>query len=195
MKINYPEIGVCGLSCRLCPNYNTDAPSRCQGCKSEGRMAVGCPFITCALRRKGVEFCWDCEESASCERWRKHREEGKRSDSFKCYQKLEEDIAFVQKNGVAEFERLQKTRERLLREMLRGFNEGRSKSYLCIASTVLEIGELEEALGKARRESEGSGLKEKSKTLHSILDAIAARRHYLLRLRKGGKGSEDGPNG
>jgi len=21
MEINYPEIGICGLSCRLCPSY------------------------------------------------------------------------------------------------------------------------------------------------------------------------------
>ena len=25
MKIGYPEIGICGLSCRLCPYYNTNA--------------------------------------------------------------------------------------------------------------------------------------------------------------------------
>jgi hypothetical protein len=26
-------------------------------------MAVGCPFITCAVKKKGIEFCWDCEEN------------------------------------------------------------------------------------------------------------------------------------
>jgi len=34
MQIKYPEIGICGLSCRLCPIYNTKAESRCLGCKS-----------------------------------------------------------------------------------------------------------------------------------------------------------------
>lgn len=42
MEIEYPEIGICGLSCVLCPNYNTNTKSRCLGCKSEDRMAVGC---------------------------------------------------------------------------------------------------------------------------------------------------------
>jgi hypothetical protein len=106
MKIKYPEIGICGLSCRLCPNYNTDTKSRCLGCKSEGGMAVGCPFITCAVKKRGIEFCWDCQENESCEKWRKHREFGKRHDTFKCNQKLENDIAFIQRNGVAEFEKL-----------------------------------------------------------------------------------------
>ncbi len=35
--------------------------------------------------------------------------------------------------------------------MLQEFNEGRSKSYYCIAATVMEIGELEEALTRSRR--------------------------------------------
>ncbi|MGC7847276.1 hypothetical protein ACP3TJ_09500, partial [Desulforudis sp. 1088] len=50
-----------------------------------------------ALRKKGVEFCWDCEENKTYEKWRKHREAGKKVDSFKCYQKLDDDIAFIQK--------------------------------------------------------------------------------------------------
>lgn len=108
MKIRYPEIGVCGLSCRLCPMYHIEGESRCGGCKTEARMAVGCPFITCAVKKKGIEFCWDCRENTACEKWKNHRESGKRHDSFKCYQKLEDDISFIQKNGVDMFEKSQK---------------------------------------------------------------------------------------
>jgi len=184
MKIKYPEIGICGLSCRLCPNFNTEAESRCLGCKSEGRIAVGCSFITCAIKKKGVEFCWDCEENKTCDKWKKHREIGKKHDSFKCYQKLEEDIEFIQKNGVAKFEKMQKIREQILNEMLKEFNEGRSKSYYCIVSTVMDIEELKQALDKARQQSQGLETKEKSKLLHSILGEIAGRKKYHLKLRK-----------
>ncbi len=147
-------------------------------------MAVGCPFITCAIKRKGIEFCWECEENESCEKWRKHREAGKRFDSFKCYQKLEDNIAFIQKNGIKEFERGQKNREKLLKEMLQYFNEGRSKSYYCIAATVLEIEELEKALRTAKEETKGLEIKEKSKVLHSLIDEVAKRKNYYLKLRK-----------
>jgi hypothetical protein len=184
VKIKYPEIGICGLSCRLCPHYHTEGASRCCGCKTEYRMGAGCPFITCALKKKGIEFCWDCEENETCEKWMKHREAGKKADSFKCYQKLENDIAFIQKNGVDEFKKIQKMRENLLKEMLREFNEGRSKSYYCIAATVMETGELEEALTEARKNSTGSEIKERSRALHSILDEIARQRRYSLKLRK-----------
>jgi len=184
MQIKYPEIGICGLSCRLCPMYNTEAESRCLGCKSTSRIAVGCPFITCAVKKKGIEFCWDCQKNKTCEKWKNHREAGKKVDSFKCYQKLEEDILFIQKNGISEFEKIQKIREHLLKEMLKDFNEGRSKSYYCIAATVLDIEELKEALPRAKKESDGLDIRGKSKVLHSILNDIALKKNYCLKLRK-----------
>ena len=147
-------------------------------------MVVGCPFITCAIKRKGIEFCWECKENDSCEKWRKHREAGKRFDSFKCYQKLEDNIAFIQKNGIKELEKVQKIREKLLKEMLQCFNEGRSKSYYCIAVTVLEIEELEKVLRKAKEESKGLEIKERSRVLHSLVDEVARRKNYYLKLRK-----------
>jgi hypothetical protein len=184
MSIKYPEIGICGLSCRLCPMYNTEAESKCLGCKSTTRMAVGCPFITCALKKKGIEFCWDCKENKACKKWKKHRKAGKKSDSFKCYQKLEEDIRFIQKNGIGEFEKTQKNRENLLKEMLKDYNEGRSKSYYCVAATVLEIEELREVLTRAKRESNRLDIRRRAKVLHSILDDIAVKKNYCLKLRK-----------
>ena len=184
MQFQNPELGICGLSCRLCPMYHTAGKSKCGGCKSEFRMGAGCPFITCAVKKKQLEFCWDCPEHKTCEKWSKHRELGKKYDSFKCYQKLENNIEFIQTNGVEEFEKLQKTRENLLKEMLQFFNEGRSKRYYCIAATVFEIDELQQLLNEAQEKSKGLTLKEKSMLLHSLLDSVAQKKGYLLKLRK-----------
>jgi acyl-CoA reductase-like NAD-dependent aldehyde dehydrogenase len=68
--------------------------------------------------------------------------------------------------------------------MLAEFNDGRSKSYYCIAATVLEINELHQALRAAKERTKDVALKEKAKTLHSILDQIAKEKGYLLKLRK-----------
>ena len=184
VKIVHPEIGICGLSCRLCPMHHVDGESRCGGCKSEFRMTAGCPFITCAIRKREIEFCWDCTEHNTCEKWSKHREGGKNHDSFKCYQKLEDNIAFIQENGVSEFEKLQKKREKLLKQMLRDFNEGRSKRYYCIAATVFEIDELQKLLNAGIGLSKGFEIRGKSKVLHSLLDSAANKKNYLLKLRK-----------
>jgi hypothetical protein len=147
-------------------------------------MRVGCSFIRCAVKEKSIEFCWDCDESARCERWEKHREASKVGDSFVCYQKLEDNIRFIQEHGVEAFEKEQRVREKLLKEMLQWFNEGRSKTFYCIASTVLEIKELENALHEAKKHVEGLNIKEKAKVLHQILDNIAERKNYYLKLRK-----------
>jgi len=184
MKVEHPEIGVCGLSCRLCPAYHRETASKCDGCKTESRMIAGCPFISCAVKKRGIEFCWLCEENKTCQKWKKHRELGKLHDSFVCYQKLEDNISFIQKQGISEFEKQQKTRERLLSDMLKEFNEGRSKTYYCIAATVLEIEDLEKSLAEARKQANGLEPKEKARILHAILDRRAEKRKILLKLRK-----------
>ena len=184
MKISYVEIGVCGLSCRLCPAYYRETKSKCEGCKSEYRMGAACPFHNCGVKKKGIEFCGFCYENPACARWGKFREMGKQHDSIVCYQKLEDNIAFIQKNGVEEFEKQQKTREKLVRSMLSEFNDGRSKTFYCIAATILEVGELENVLEEAREKSMGFDLKAKSEIMHSLLNKIAENRNYLLKLRK-----------
>ncbi len=184
MGERYQEIGICGLSCRLCPMYHIKGESRCSGCKSESRKFVGCSFIRCAVKKKGIEFCWDCEENIECEKWNKHREASKVGDSFVCYQKLEDNIDFIQEKGIDQFEKEQLIREKLLKEMLHEFNEGRSKNFYCISATVLEIEELINALNEARKQSEDLNIKEKAKVLHQILNNIAERKNYYLKLRK-----------
>ena len=184
MDIKYPVIGICGLSCRLCPMYRSESSSKCAGCKSAERIALGCPFITCAIKNVGVEFCWECSKNQSCEKWGKHRLAGREHDSFKSYQKLQDDISFIRSKGVEAFDEEQKIRESLLIRLLKNFNEGRSKSYYCIAATVMDIDELKTALEKASAETKSMSIKEKSRIMHSILDDIAVKKGYHLKLRK-----------
>lgn len=184
MQIDHVEIGICGLSCRLCPAYHRETKSKCPSCKSEYRMGAACAFHNCVLKKKAVEFCGFCEENATCERWRNHRDFSKSHDTATCYQKVEDNIAFIQKNGIREFEKQQKTRENLLKAMLAEFNERRSKTLYCIAATVLETGELETVLNEARAQTEGLSVKEKAEKLHSLLNEVANEKNYVLKLRK-----------
>jgi hypothetical protein len=123
-------------------------------------------------------------ESKICEKWKKLRESSREHDSFKCYQTLEDDLNYIEKYGIEKFDEQQRIREQLLKEMLSEFNEGRSKSYYCIAATVMKIEELQNALNQARKNSNGLELRAKSKVMHSVLDAIARDNSYYLKLRK-----------
>ncbi len=109
---------------------------------------------------------------------------GKQHDSIVCYQKLEDNINFIKKSGLEEFEKQQETRERVVQSMLPEFNDGRSKTFYCIAATMLEIDELKKALEEAREKSINLDLKAKAEIMHSTLNNIAKNKGYLLKLRK-----------
>jgi hypothetical protein len=175
----HPEVGICGLSCRLCPRYSTGC--RCRS--REHKEVRWCPFIPCA-EGKCVEFCWNCKENNSCARWRRKRAFGRDHDSFKCYQKLEDDIAFVRENGLCTFIEVLNRRGWLLDEMLKEFDEGKSRSFYCIAATVFGLQELEDAIKRSQEISSGLDVKVKSEALRSILEETAKRKNYLLKPRK-----------
>ena len=77
-------------------------------------MATGCQFMTCAVKEKGIAFCWECDESETCEIWKKKREHAKLHDTFKCQQTLEADIALIDEIGIKKFERDQQAKEQML---------------------------------------------------------------------------------
>jgi hypothetical protein len=183
-KIRYPEIGVCGLPCRLCAMFHVDGPSRCRGCKSPGRRDAGCPFHVCAIQRKGVEFCGDCPDGELCPRWTKFRERRATMDTVVCSQTLESDLEWTERKGLAAYDQLQKERLRLLKKMLADFNEGRSKGYYCIAATVLDLAGLKKILDEAEKRGKGLVLKERSVILRALLDARADKKGYVLRRRR-----------
>ena len=184
MEFDYPATGVCGLSCRLCPRYHTDGSSRCGGCKSPFRMGAGCPFVTCAVKKKGIELCTDCAEGETCERWKGHRDLSKTLDTFVCYQKLQDNFSSSNRIRHPGVRRGAEKRCKLLEVMLAGYDDGRSKGFFCVAATVMEIGELEQALASAEASSAGMPVKGEGKSYARVLEGIAAAKHYYIALRK-----------
>ncbi len=123
MEVKYKDFGICGLPYQLYSMHHMNSKGKCEGCKSEMRIKRRCHFITCAIKKKKVEFCWDCNENPKCDRWNRRRISAKELDSVKySYQKLEEDILFIKENGIEEFKRLQDIREEILRDLLVNFN-------------------------------------------------------------------------
>ena len=52
-------------------------------------------------------------------------------------------MSFIREHGIEKFIGQQRKRIRIFEELLRDFNDGRSKSYFCIAATLLPIEDLE----------------------------------------------------
>jgi hypothetical protein len=186
----YPTVGCCGLDCGLCPNHYTEGPSRCPGCGSKEFLEKHppCGYITCCVKKHGLEVCGECEEFR-CGKFDKWGPEGPERDSFISYQKVVANMDFIKNNGVKKFVKEQEKRIVLLEEMLSNYNDGRSKSFYCIASTVLPVADLKKALESVEKRIKEEKIKKgdvksKAKILKEILGEVAVKRKVELKLRK-----------
>ncbi len=183
----YATIGACGIDCGLCPRYHTRTASRCPGCAPEGFLNAGgqwCKMTRCAVRDRGYETCADCAEFPC------YRFEGwDQGDSFVSHLSSISNLHRIRSQGVAAFAAEQRVRIRLLQIMLDEFDEGRSKSYCCVAAALLPLDELKAAVDGVRLDVKRQGLapddrKPRAKLLRQVLDAAAERLGVSLKLRK-----------
>jgi len=187
---NYPTIGCCGLDCGLCPRYYTIGSSRCPGCCGPNffNKHPSCSYITCCVKKKRLEVCAECDEFP-CSKFESWLENGGEYDSFLTHKKAEPNLDFIRTYGLERFIGQQRKRIELLEKMLNNFDDGRSKSFYCIATTLLPISDLETSLEKTEQRLKADKInlddtRIKSKILKEFLNESAARNEVELRLRK-----------
>lgn len=187
MNKKHHTLGCCGLDCGLCPRFYTDGASRCPGCCGEVFFAKhpSCPFVTCCFKKKGLEVCAQCDEYP-CARFKK---ETGQKDSFITHRKVLHNLAAIRESGLEPFLQQQARRIAILENMLQQYDDGRSKSYYCIAAALLSIAGLAQSIQRAEQEinqkSIGqSNLKAKARILRQFLEHTAGAENAQLKLRK-----------
>lgn len=181
----YPCIGCCGIDCGLCPRYYTTGASRCPGCYGPdfATKHPSCPFITCCVKKKGLEVCGQCADFP-CPRF--HGWDA--GDSFVTHLRSISNLNAIKEQGQDTFIAQQKIRISRLVKMLREFDDGRSKSFYCLTVALLPLTDLEASLDKAEREIGSSGItdpRRKAAILHKYCNECANERGIDLKLRKG----------
>ena len=168
----YPTIGCCGIDCGLCPRFYTDGASRCPGCGGEGfeKVHPSCGFITCCMKKQGVNVCAECAQYP-CKRFEK--ETGER-DSFVLHRKVMPNQRLIAEIGIDEFIERQQERISFLETALAHYDDGRSKSLFCIAAALLSVESLKQSLSLAK-----SG-----EPIKKILSRFAEEEGQELKLRK-----------
>ena len=183
-----PTLGCCGLDCGMCPAYYTDGPSRCPGCGGEDffEKHPSCSYITCCVKNRGLEVCAQCEEYP-CPKF-----EGASDgpDIKTTAKRVLHNQQFIQDFGIAKFMEQQDLRMEMLRGMLEHYNDGRSKTFYCLAATLLSVEGLNKALAEVDQivqlESVGQNdLKSRAKILKGILTRQADKEGEVLKMRKG----------
>lgn len=147
MSKSYPAIGCCGIDCGLCPRYYTEGASRCPGCGGPDfeRLHPPCSCKTCCSQKHGSEVCGLCAEFP-CIKYERDKIE---RDSFVTHQRIFPNHELIRKIGMEAFLIQQKERISLLEKMLADYDSGRGKSFFCLASALLPIGFLREAMIEA----------------------------------------------
>ena len=183
----YPVVGACGLNCGLCPRYHTEGTSRCPGCCGPDfwQKHPSCGFITCCVKQRNLETCAQCADWVRCDRVAKVLDGAKYHDSFLSYRPLADNFAFIQKNGIEEFVRLEIEKQKFLRHLIDNYDEGRSKSFYCTSCQLIPLDKLREALADAEATmTADTDIKEKAKIVRAAISNMADSLQIDLKLRK-----------
>jgi len=185
----YPTLGCCGLDCGLCPRYYTEGSSRCPGCCGPNffNKHHSCGHITCCVKKNNLEVCAECSDFP-CQKFDSWFG-NEAYDSFVTHKKTEPNLYFIKKHGVEKFIEQQKERIKFLKDMLKGFNEGRSRSFYCIAAALLSVNDVKKSIDSAKKEVKtldikNDDVKSKAKILRKIIQDVADKKGIDLRLRK-----------
>ena len=106
-------------------------------------------------------------------------------DSFLSYRPLADSFAFIQKNGIEEFVRLEFEKLKFLQYLIDNYDEGRSKSFCCTSCQLVPLDKLREALEDAEvKMTADTDIKEKAKLARVAISNLADALQIDLKLRK-----------
>ncbi|MCL2254743.1 MAG: DUF3795 domain-containing protein [Lachnospiraceae bacterium] len=177
----YPLFSACGLNCGLCPRYHTVGTSRCPGCAGEGFSEVHppCGMLSCC-QRKGLEYCFECGEFP-CKKYN----DADSGDSFITQKNQFIDMEKAKQIGMEAYKAELDAKVKILTWLLANCNDGRRKSFFCVAVNLLELQDIQVVFEKIVAIEAETPVKEKAKTSAIMFEEIAEKRNVSLKLRRG----------
>lgn len=168
-------LSLCGLNCGLCPML---LGKHCGGC---GNGNQSCKIARCSLEQGKIEYCYECR-NYPCEKYQNIDE----YDSFITHRRQKADLEKAKRIGVEQYNLEQQQKIQALNYLLSNFNDGRRRSFFCVAVNLLELSEIQEAIEQLKTDMELSALPTKERAFRAaeIFHQIAGRRNIKLRLIK-----------
>lgn len=172
-----PLFSLCGLNCGLCIMY---IGKYCPGCGG-GEGNQSCSIARCSLNHDGVEYCVLCREYP-CEKY-----DGiEVLDSFIVHRNQKNDLEKMKSIGLEAYQAELHEKMNILELLLSDYNDGRRKSFYCLAVNLLELHDLKSVMEDIEAEMELKHLTvgEKAKIAVKFFEAMAGRRNIHLKLQK-----------
>lgn len=177
-NFNRPNLlfSLCGLNCGLCTMH---LDGYCPGCGG-GKGNQSCKIARCSMEHNHVEYCYQCVEYPC---W---KYEGTDTyDSFITHRNRVRDFDKARVDGIDLYNEEQKNKIDILEFLLKDYNDGRKKSFFCLAVNLLELEDLRWVLERLQSKSgEDLTLKEKAQMAADLLKEIAVNRNIKLKLNK-----------
>ena len=183
---SYPRFSPCGLNCGLCPRYYTVGKSRCPGCAGAGFSAVHptCGILSCC-QRKDIEYCFQCDEYP-CFTFNLVEYP---YDSFITHRNQFDDISKARAQGIEAYTTELDEKIIILEHLLAHFDDGRRKSYYCLAVNLINLDDLRMVMSHLDRSfNSNDDIKARAATAVSMFEEVADTNGLTLRLNKKPKG-------
>lgn len=170
---------LCGLNCGLCP---MKLGGYCPGCGG-GAGNQTCVIARCSFQHDHVEYCFLCPEYP-CSRYSNIDP----YDSFLTHQGQLRDIERAREIGIEAYNNQLSKRIQILEQLLSDYDDGRSKTFYCLAMNLLPLPEIEILLERTIHENAFIDLpvKEKCRQITGQFKELAQQQGILLKLRKKG---------
>lgn len=172
---NNSYLSLCGLNCGLCPMH---LGKYCGGCGVDNQS---CTIARCSLEHGKIEYCSECTYYP-CDKYQ-HIEE---FDSFITHKRQKTDLEKAKRIGIDAYNCEQKEKMKILDCLLSDYNDGRRKTFFCVAVNLLELSELQEVMRQIECNNDLPfvDVKERSKIVVELFQKVAEKRNVTLKLRK-----------
>lgn len=156
----------------------------CPGCGG-GEGNQSCKIAKCSLEPGGILYCFQCEKFP-CGYYEKADE----YDSFITHRNRRVDLEKAKSVGIEAYNREQAEKIEILTFLLKYFNDGRKKSFFCLAVNLLELQDLNFILHKLKddTEFEQMSLEERAENARRLLQSAADKENISLKLNKKSNG-------
>lgn len=178
----YPLFSLCGLNCGLCPRYQTDGKSKCPGCGGLDfhLKHPTCAVITCNKKHDTVEFCFQCS-LYPCKRY----SEPSKADSFISYRNVITDFKKAYREGIDKYKIDLNEKVRILEFLIKNYNDGKRKSFYCIAVNLLNLTDLRSIMEQIDKKisKQDIDMKHKIELIICLFESKAKKGNIDLKLR------------
>lgn len=172
-----PLFSLCGLNCGLCTMH---LDHYCPGCGG-GPGNQPCAIARCSQQHGSIEYCHLCD-AYPCEKY----DDIDEFDSFIAHRHQLKDLEKAGEIGIDSYQAELIEKMEILQYLLANYNDGRRKSFFCLAVNLLELPDIKSVVEKIIPAtcSEELTLKEKATLAVGLFNTMAAKRNIVLKLNK-----------